>query len=69
MQVMHGDIRDADFPPADAVVLVDVLHYLDYTAQERVLRRVRAALLPHGLLLLRIADATGGAGSRRPRAR
>jgi SAM-dependent methyltransferase len=62
VQVVHGDIRDADFPPADAVVIVDVLHYLDYTAQERVLRRVRAALLPHGLLLLRIADATGGAG-------
>ncbi len=62
MQVVHGDIRDVDYPPADAVVILDVLHYLDYTAQERVLRRVRAALLPHGLLLLRIGDATGGAG-------
>jgi SAM-dependent methyltransferase len=62
VQIVHGDIRDVDYPPADAVVMLDVLHYLDYTAQENVLRRVRAALLPHGLLLLRIADATGGAG-------
>src|SRR3984885_11772629 len=62
VQVGHGDIRDADYPAADAVVILDVLHYLDHTAQERVLRRLRAALLPHGLLLLRIADATGGVG-------
>jgi len=62
VQVMHGDIRVADYPCADAVVIMDVLHYLDYTAQERVLQRVRQALAPQGLLLLRIGDAAGGAG-------
>jgi SAM-dependent methyltransferase len=61
VQIVHGDIREADYGGADAVVLLDVLHYLDHGAQEQVLRRVRAALPPHGLLLLRVADASGGA--------
>jgi SAM-dependent methyltransferase len=60
IEVLHGDIRDADYPSADAVVILDVLHYLDYPAQEQVLRRVRGALLPQGLLLLRVGDAAGG---------
>ena len=51
-----GDIRSADFGSADAVVILDVLHYVDYAAQEDVLRRVRAALGRGGVLLLRVAD-------------
>jgi SAM-dependent methyltransferase len=62
VQVMHGDIRDVDYAPADAVVILDVLHFLDYAGQERVLRRVGSALAPGGLLLLRIGDAAGGVG-------
>jgi SAM-dependent methyltransferase len=58
--IVHGDIRDADYGSADAVVILDVLHYLDYHAQEQVLRRVRSALGPRGLLLLRVGDAAGG---------
>ena len=61
VQIMHGDIRDVDYGTADAVVILDVLHYLDYRAQERVLHRVRGALGTRGLLLLRVADAAGGA--------
>ena len=57
VQIVHGDVRDADYGTADAVVILDVLHYLDHTAQERVLHRVRNALGPRGLLLLRVADA------------
>ncbi|HYB32757.1 MAG TPA: class I SAM-dependent methyltransferase [Steroidobacteraceae bacterium] len=62
VQIVHGDIRDVDYAAADAVVLLDVLHYLDYPAQEKVLQRVRRALVPQGVLLLRIGDAAGGAG-------
>lgn len=51
-----GDIRTADFPPSDAVVILDVLHYVDYEAQLKVLERVRAALVPRGVLLLRVGD-------------
>jgi SAM-dependent methyltransferase len=66
--IEHGDIGSAAYPPCDAAVLLDVLHYLDRAAQEQVLRRVRAALVPHGLLLLRIGDAGSGAGHRFGRA-
>lgn len=52
----HGDIGAAAFGPADVVVLLDVLHYLDFAAQRRVLARVRDCLRPDGTLLLRVAD-------------
>jgi hypothetical protein len=58
--VSQADIRDASFGAADAVVILDVLHYLGPQAQLEVLRRVRAALPPWGLLLLRVGDAGGG---------
>jgi SAM-dependent methyltransferase len=64
VQIVHGDIRDVDYDPADAVVILDVLHYLDFSAQERVLQRVRGALAPQGVLLLRIGDAAGGSRFR-----
>ncbi len=51
-----GDIRRTDFGAADAVVILDVLHYIDYDAQEEVLKRVRAALGDGGVLLLRVGD-------------
>lgn len=47
-------------PPADLILLVDVLHYLDAGAQERVLDQAARALRPGGRLLLREADAAGG---------
>lgn len=55
-----GDIRSADFGKADVVVILDVLHYMDYHDQLDVLRRVRDALPPGGLLVTRIGNATGG---------
>jgi SAM-dependent methyltransferase len=61
-KVLHGDIRDVDYGAPQAVVIMDVLHYLDYGAQERVLARVRAALSPDGLLLMRVGNADGGLG-------
>jgi SAM-dependent methyltransferase len=61
VRILQGDIRDLNFASADAVVILDVLHYLDRQSQEQVLRRVRGALSPQGLLLLRVADRAGGA--------
>jgi 2-polyprenyl-3-methyl-5-hydroxy-6-metoxy-1,4-benzoquinol methylase len=55
-QFTCGDIRAADFGSADVVVILDVLHYIDYAAQEDVLRRVRHALGAGGVLLLRVGD-------------
>ena len=59
-EVSQDDIRSAAFGAADAVVILDVLHYMTPEAQRQVLRRVRAALPYQGLLLLRIGDAAGG---------
>lgn len=63
-RIEHGDIRDADFGQVDAVVILDVLHYISYEAQEDVLGRVHQALPSGGRLLLRIGDADGGLGFR-----
>jgi SAM-dependent methyltransferase len=59
-QFVHGDIRHVDYGSVDAIVILDVLHFTDYPTQEAVLRRARAALGTHGVLLLRVADAEGG---------
>jgi 2-polyprenyl-3-methyl-5-hydroxy-6-metoxy-1,4-benzoquinol methylase len=52
-----GDMRSTAFPPVDSVVMLDVLHYVTIAEQDDVLTRARAALLPGGTLLLRVADA------------
>ena len=59
-EISQGDIRSAEFGTTDAVVILDVLHYIGRQEQLQVLRRVRAALPASGLLLLRIGDAEGG---------
>jgi SAM-dependent methyltransferase len=54
-----GDIRTTEFGPADAVVILDVLHYIDPAAQSDVLARVRDSLGERGTLILRVADESG----------
>jgi len=55
-----ADIRTASFGHADAIVILDVLHYMDRASQESVLARVRLALNAGGVLLMRIGDASAG---------
>ncbi len=57
-----GDMCTTAFGKAQTVAILDVLHYVPYEAQEAVLVRVRDALAPAGLLILRIGDAGGGWG-------
>jgi cyclopropane fatty-acyl-phospholipid synthase-like methyltransferase len=59
-EISQGDIRSTEFGTTDAVVILDVLHYIGREEQLQVLKRVRAALPARGLLLLRIGDAAGG---------
>jgi SAM-dependent methyltransferase len=54
------DLSAAALPDADVVCLIDVLHYLEPRAQERLLRRIRARLPGHGCLLVRVGDAAAG---------
>jgi SAM-dependent methyltransferase len=59
-RVMPQDVRDATFPPCSAIVLLDVLLYLEERDQLAVLEKSAAALEPGGLLLLREGDAGAG---------
>jgi len=59
-----GDIRTAPFESAEAVVILDVLHYIEVEAQLAVLHRVRATLPADGVLVTRIGNAAGGFGFR-----
>jgi SAM-dependent methyltransferase len=56
------DVRAADLPPADLVVVLDVLHYLPAEDQDTVLRALSDALRPGGTLLIR--DGVAGLGWR-----
>jgi SAM-dependent methyltransferase len=58
------DIRGLDLPPADAIVILDVLYHVPYAEQERVLDSVVRALRPGGLLVLRESDSGGGLAFR-----
>jgi len=60
VRMLHADILDADYGSPDGIVMLDVLHYNDFHAQEQILGRARAALSPGGALLVRIGDAAGG---------
>ncbi|MBL8539265.1 MAG: class I SAM-dependent methyltransferase [Betaproteobacteria bacterium] len=51
------DMRAADLNGADAVVILDVLHFIDYAEQQLLLERIRRSLPAGGVLVLRIANA------------
>jgi uncharacterized protein (DUF2062 family) len=56
-RVRWADLNRVELPRCAAAILVDVLHYLGREEQERLLARVRAALEPGGVLIVREADA------------
>ena len=60
VRVEQGDICQADFGQVDVVTILDVIHYLPVAAQDDVLRRIRAALTPGGVLVMRVGDAAAG---------
>jgi uncharacterized protein (DUF2062 family)/SAM-dependent methyltransferase len=63
-----GDLREVILPPATAVFLLDVLHYMNAEEQEELLDRVTAVIPEGGLLILREADIAAGAAFTRTRA-
>lgn len=60
VQLCDGDMRAADLGDADAIAILDVLHYIAYAEQERMLDRIRAALGKDGVFVTRVGDAGGG---------
>lgn len=61
-QLICADMRREPLPASDVVVILDVLHYIDFAEQHDVLLRVRDALAPRGRLLLRVGDAANRRG-------
>ena len=49
----QGDLLTCDYPPGDAVLLLDVLHYWTAEKQQLILNKARQALRPGGRLVLR----------------
>ena len=58
--IEQGDARSVAFEPCSAIVILDVMLYMEAHEQERLLAAVAAALEPGGLLLMREADAAAG---------
>jgi SAM-dependent methyltransferase len=56
-----ADLSTYEPPPADAVLLLDVLHYLDDAVQRRLIALVARQLRPGGFVLVRETDAAAGA--------
>lgn len=54
------DLRDFDPPPADVVLMNDVLRFLPFSAQDALLRRVARAIPPGARMFVREKDAGGG---------
>jgi 2-polyprenyl-3-methyl-5-hydroxy-6-metoxy-1,4-benzoquinol methylase len=55
-----ADVRDAVLPPSGTVLLLDVLHYQTPSAQDVLLARAAAAVLPGGVLFVREIDGAAG---------
>lgn len=60
VEIVTGDMQTAPWGPADVVVMLDVIYFLEPPAQEALLARVHHHLGLAGLLLLRVADASNG---------
>ena len=58
--IVIGDARHASLPPADVVLLFDVLHMMPEPDQRELLKAIRGAMPATGRLLVREADATAG---------
>ena len=58
--IQNTDLRHAELPDSDIVVLFDVLHYLDQDEQVVLLEKISHSLRGGGKLLLRVADTDAG---------
>ncbi len=58
-----ADVARAQLPPADTILLIDVLHYLPFAEQDALLLAAARALEPGGRLLVRELDGYRSAGS------
>jgi SAM-dependent methyltransferase len=62
--VEERDLRVAEFGESDVIALLDVVHYLEPAAQDRLLERIARALSPDGVLLMRVCADSSPARAR-----
>jgi uncharacterized protein (DUF2062 family)/SAM-dependent methyltransferase len=60
VELVQGDARTAEYPPADTVLLIDLLHYFTIEEQDSILARAAEAVRPGGRILVREADTERG---------
>jgi uncharacterized protein (DUF2062 family) len=60
--IVVADVRHFDLPVCSTVLMLDVLHMLPRADQDQLVARAAARLEPGGALVVREADAAGGAG-------
>jgi hypothetical protein len=53
-------MRSTDLRNANAIAVLDVLHYVAHAEQEHLLNQIRAALGDGGLIVTRVGDAGSG---------
>ena len=56
LKFIYADINNYNFEPADAIVMNDLLHYLDPLSQKKLLKETANALKENGLLIIRDGD-------------
>lgn len=61
-EIVVDDVRAFELPRCSTVLLLDVLHMIPRGDQERLIAGAAARLEPGGALVVREADAAGGAG-------
>jgi uncharacterized protein (DUF2062 family)/SAM-dependent methyltransferase len=54
------DVRQFEFPTAELILIMDVLHYLTPAQQQELLQRCCTALEPNGLLIFRVPNRRAG---------
>jgi uncharacterized protein (DUF2062 family)/SAM-dependent methyltransferase len=55
-----ADVRGLDLPPAGLILILDVLQYLDADEQQALLKHCCSALVPQGILIVRVHDHERG---------
>ena len=59
-EIEEQDLAEPTLTPCDVVLIFDVLHLMTPDAQTRLLDAIAKCLAPHGLLIVREANASGG---------
>jgi SAM-dependent methyltransferase len=60
VRIEQGVMCSAELGAPDVITLLDALHYVDHDRQARLLAKIRSVLVPGGLFITRVRDASAG---------